>query len=59
MIKVRISCPISWHEQCKWIEDHCKDYKDATEWAAWQIGIDDIYYYLRDKDATLFFLRWN
>ena len=59
MIKVRISDPITWHEQCTWIENNCKNYTDATVWAAWNIGIDDIYYYLTEKDATMFFLRWN
>jgi hypothetical protein len=59
MIKVRISDPIIWWEQCKWIETHCKDYRDSTNWAAWQIGHEDIYYYLTEKDATMFFLRWN
>ena len=58
MIRVKISCPITWSKQCDWIMQHCTNYKDDTNWSAWQIGIDDIYFYLTEKDATLFFLRW-
>lgn len=59
MTKVSISCPVTWHEQCKWIEENCIIYNDVTEWAAWQIGLDDIYYYLTEQDATIFYLMWS
>ena len=59
MIRVKISCPLTWMYQCDWIRNNCHDYKDDTNWAAWQIGLDDIYFYLPEQDATLFFLRWN
>jgi hypothetical protein len=58
MIKVKISCPITWSEQCKWIWDNCIEWKDTTNWAAWQIGLDDIYFYIPERDATMFFLKW-
>lgn len=58
MIRIKISCPITWYEQCKWIADNCTDYSDDTSWAAWQIGYDDIYFYLKERDATMFFLKW-
>lgn len=59
MTRVRINCPITWHEQCDWISKHCKNWVDRTEWAAWQIGYDDIYFELEDKDAMIFILKWG
>jgi len=35
-----------------------KNYIDKTEWAAWQIGFDDIYYLVDDEIATLYYLTW-
>lgn len=58
MTRVTIKCPITWHERCTWIETNCKNYKDETNWSLWQIGQDDIYYWLQDKDAMMFALRW-
>lgn len=58
MTKIRINCPITWYDQCDWIRDNCKDWIDETCWAAWQIGIDDIYFNLQDEDAVWFMLRW-
>ena len=59
MTRITISCPITWWQRCDWIEKNCQDWKCATEWAAWQIGYDDIYYWLRDEDAIMFALRWT
>jgi hypothetical protein len=59
MTKVRISCPITWYKQCEWIQKNCKGYIDVTEWSAWNIGYDDIYYYLSDEDAIIFYLMWS
>ena len=58
MTKVTITCPITWWERCKWIETNCNNHKDMTNWAMWQIGQDDIFYLLEDKDAMMFILRW-
>ena len=59
MTRVRISCPTTWWKQCNWIEKNCKNYVDKTEWAAWQIGYDDIYYEVEDRDAVWFNLKWS
>lgn len=59
MTRVTISDPIRWYEQCDWIEKNCKNYKDKTEWSAWQIGYDDIYFELEDSDAVWFTLIWS
>lgn len=59
MIRIRITCPRTWYKQCDWIQDNCKNWKDDTSWAAWQIGLDDIYFWLEDRDAVLFALRWS
>ena len=56
---VTIVCRITWFEQTQWIADNCVDYKDVTNWAAWTIGIDDINFYLKDRDATIFWLKWG
>jgi hypothetical protein len=58
MIRVTITCPITWHERCTWIEKNCKNYVDRTNWSMWQISQDDIYFDLEDNDAVLFLLRW-
>jgi len=58
MTSVRINCPITWYMQCDWIYKNCKHWVDNTQWAAWQIGHDDIYFELEDKDAVWFTLRW-
>lgn len=59
MILVTITCPITWYKQIDWIKLNCKNYLDHTNWAAWQIGLDDIHFYLEDKDATWFKLIWS
>lgn len=59
MVRVRISDPITWHEQCTWIEENCPGYQDVTSWSAWQIGFDDIYYLVSERDAILFWLRFG
>ena len=59
MIKITIKCPITWWDRCKWIIQNCKAYEDLTVWSAWQIGQDDIYYLVEDKDATIYYLKWN
>ena len=58
MTRVTISCPITWWERCKWIETNCKNYVDKTEWGMWQIGQDDIYYEVEEKDAIWYYLKW-
>lgn len=59
MTKVTISCPTTWYHRCDWIEANCKNYKDLTNWSMWQIGQDDIYFLLEDKDALWFTLVWS
>ena len=59
MTKVKITCPITWWERCKWLQEHDTKYVDTTHWAAWQIGIDDIYISVDDEVATLYYLVWN
>lgn len=59
MIKVTITCPITWYKQCDWIEKHCKNYEDKTNWGMWQIGQDDIYFLLEDNEAIWFTLMWS
>jgi len=59
MTRVTIKCPITWYNRCDWIKDNCKNYKDDTNWAAWQIGLDDIHFWVEDRDATLYYLMWG
>lgn len=59
MVRVRISNPNTWYLQCDWIEKYCEDYECDTNWSAWNIGYDDIYYYVKPRDATVFYLMWG
>ena len=59
MTKVSITCPTTWFNQYDWIRDNCKEYIDDTNWDAWQIGLDDIYFYINETDAILFTLLWK
>ena len=59
MTRVKITDPIYWHDQCDWIMQNCTDYKDDTNWAAWQIGIDDIFFFIPDEDAVVFNLLFK
>lgn len=59
MTRVTITCPITWWEQCDWIQKNCKEWRDDTCWAGWQIGYNDIHYWVSDKDAIIFWLRWG
>lgn len=59
MTTVSIICPVSWWEQTEWIRNNCSEYQDLTNWAAWQIGLDDIYFNLCDEDAIMFVLKWG
>lgn len=56
---ITISCPTTWYIQCDWIRENCRHWCDCTEWALWQIGLDDIRFQLSDEDATIFLLRWT
>lgn len=58
MTRITITCPITWYKQCDWIMENCKDWVDDTCWSGWQIGFNDIHYWLRDEDAIEFLLRW-
>lgn len=58
MTRITICCPLTWYKQCDWIRANCKNWKDDTCWAAWQIGYDDIYFWLENEDALLFKLIW-
>ena len=59
MTRITISCPITWWERCKWLQERDKNYIDTTAWAAWQIGCDDIYISVEDEVATLYYLTWS
>ena len=54
MTSVTITCRVTWHEQCSWIQANCKDYIDLTNWSLWQLGLDDIVFLVEDKDAIWF-----
>jgi hypothetical protein len=58
-VQVCITDRILWHERCTWIGKNCDEPQDATNWSMWQIGQDDIYFLLRSKDATLYYLTWS
>lgn len=57
--RIVITDPITWWERCKWIESHCSQWQDHTEWAAWQIGIADIVYSVPEKEALWYYLSWT
>ena len=59
MTTIKITCPITWFEQCKWIYKNCKNYQDNTNWGMWNIGLDDVYFELEDYDAIRFILIWK
>lgn len=59
MTTVTITCPITWYERCEWIEKHCKNYIDNTNWSMWQIAQDDIYFEVEEKDAIWYWLIWG
>lgn len=59
MTRIKINCPVTWFRQCDWIYKNCKEWHDETCWAAWQIGYDDIYFLLNNRDAMMFYLMWN
>jgi hypothetical protein len=59
MSRITITCPITWWERCNWVAENCKGYKDATCWSAWNIGYDDIYFEVNDKDAMWYHLIWG
>ncbi len=59
MNTVKIDCPITWYDQVEWIRKNCINWIDETNWAGWQIGINDIYFQLTDKDAIIFLLVWT
>ena len=58
-IIIIINCPITWWERCKWLQGADINYADSTYWAAWQIGVDDIYITVEDEVATLYHLIWK
>lgn len=58
MTSVTITCRITWHEQCEWVKNNCKNYTDLTNWGLWQLGLDDIIFLMEDKDAVWFNLVW-
>lgn len=59
MICITINCPITWWERCKWIEENCSEWQDHTCWAGWQIGYNDIVFYVPEKTATIYYLTWG
>ena len=54
-----INCPITWWERCNWLQTRDENYVDTTYWAAWQIGLDDIFISVEDEVATLYYLTWQ
>lgn len=59
LAEIIITCPITWFDQIKWLEENCQILDDYTNWAAWNIGIEDIRFLVSEKDATLFYLTWS
>ena len=59
MTKIIINCPVTWYERYKWLQGADRNYVDSTYWAAWQIGVDDIYITVEDEVATLYYLIWK
>lgn len=56
---MHISCPTTWYDRCQWIYHNCADYQDITNWAAWQIGLEEIKFYLTDQDLVAFTIVWG
>lgn len=56
---IRITDPIKWYERCQWIYENCSQWQDHTEWAGWQIGICDIEFYVPERDAVMYYLKWD
>jgi hypothetical protein len=59
MTRITVTCPITWSEQCTWIRNNCLGAIDRTEWSAWNIGLDYIYFDVQDSDAIIYKLIWN
>lgn len=57
--RIVINDPIMWWERCKWLETNCSSYYDDTCWAGWQIGHSDIIYYVPEKEALFYYLKWS
>jgi hypothetical protein len=56
---VRINDPILWWERCQWIMENCQEWHDRTQWAAFQIGLEDILIEVSEQDAVLYYLTWD
>ena len=56
---IRITDPIAWWQRIKWIQLNCSEYQDQTNWAAWQIGLEDIVILVPKRDAVEYYLRWT
>lgn len=56
---VRITDPINWFDRCTWLHANCSECHDRTNWAAWQIGLDDIIFLVPVRDAVEYYLRWT
>ncbi len=55
---VRITDRITWWERCDWIQKNCSVWQDHTDWPLWQIGLSDIEFYVPERDAVIYYLKW-
>lgn len=55
---VRITDRITWWERCDWIQKNCSVWQDHTDWPMWQIGLSDIEFYVPERDAVIYYLKW-
>lgn len=59
MTTVCISDPVHWHERISWLKANSEEFSDSTNWAAWQVGMDDIYVEVDSFSAMMYYLRWK
>lgn len=59
LTKIKITDRIGWFEKLKWIHENFEDPQDNTNWAGWQLGLNDIEFIVREKDAIIYYLKWS
>lgn len=57
LVLIKINDRVDWQTKIEWAKK-LSSYDDATDWAAWSIGLDDIYFYLNEEDATIYLLKY-
>ena len=59
MARITITDPITWHKRVQWVLDNSNECTDATNWSAWQIGLEDIHILVDDHTAVIYYLIWG